>query len=224
MEDDNGTQSKGIEFQGCERAVVTGDFERVTINTSWYASDGFATSYNEIGPVSGRTQIDRSNVGDIGESGFVIVTIAAYESGSAEPTISKRNPNTEACNRKLRPATETTETETETAEETRKTTRESETTRQQTTERTTEPQETTDASSTSREPSTSVESTANSTPEATDTGGGTSGESGGGTGEEWSRHRERTSGSGTSGSGSGGETSGSGTSGSDSSASGNESA
>ncbi|WP_231185256.1 hypothetical protein [Haladaptatus sp. DYF46] len=209
MEDENGTRSKGIEFQGCERAVVTGDFERVTINTSWYASDGLATSYNEIGPVSGRTQIDRSNVGDVGESGFVIVTVAAYESGSAEPTISKRNPNTEACNRKLRPTTETTGTETETGTQTRETTQESETARQQTTERTTKSQETTDASSTSRESSTSAESTANSTPEATDTGGGTSGESGDGTSE--------------SGADAGGG-SASGTSGSDSSASGNESA
>ncbi|MFH5800005.1 hypothetical protein [Haladaptatus sp. CMAA 1911] len=223
MEDENGTRSKGIEFQGCERAVVTGDFERVTINTSWYASDGFATSYNEIGPVSGRTRIDRSNVGDIGKSGFVIVSVAAYESGSAEPTISKRNPNTEACDRKLRPTTETTETETETGTRTRETTQESETARQQTTERTTESQETTDASSTSRESRTSAESTANSTPEATDTGGGTPGESGDGTSESGA-DAGGGSASGTSGSGSGGETGGSGTSGSDSSASGNESA
>jgi hypothetical protein len=211
MEDENGTRSNGIEFQGCERAVVTGDFERVTINTSWYASDGFATSYNEIGPVSGRTRIDRSNVGDIGESGFVIVNVAAYESGSAEPTISKRNPNTEACNRKLRRTTETTETETETREETRDTTRESENTRQQTTERTTKSQDTTDASDTSRESSTSDESTANGTPEATDTGAETSGESGGGTsesgvgaGETSESGSSETSGSGPSGSETGG--------------------
>jgi hypothetical protein len=214
MEDKNGTQSKGIEFHGCDRAVVTGDFERVTINTSWYASDGFATSYNEIGPVSGRTQIDRSNVGDVGESGFVIVNVAAYESGSAEPTISKRNPNTDACNRKLRRTTETTETETETRRETGGTTRESETTRQQTTDRTTKPRETSDgASSTSQEPSTSVESTANSTPEATDIGGETSGESATGDGESGvdvgetsgsGVNESGTSGSGTSGSGTGG--------------------
>ncbi|WP_423744190.1 hypothetical protein V5735_14650 (plasmid) [Haladaptatus sp. SPP-AMP-3] len=184
MDDKNGKSSKRIEFLGCERGVVTGDFERVTIDTSWYGPGGFATSYNEIGPVSGRTQIDRSNVGDIGESGFVIVTIAAYESGSAEPTISKRNPNTEACNRKIRPTTETTGQTTETETQGR-TTREPETSGKTSEPTTAQREETTDdASRTSQEPSTPEESTANDTPaEATDTGGGTSSESGGGTSE-----------------------------------------
>ncbi len=96
-----------IEFLDCDRAVVTGEFERVAISTSWYAPDGIATSYNQIGPVSGRTTIDRSNVGDIGESGFVISEISAYESGSAEPTLSERPSNFDACLDGIRPGNTT---------------------------------------------------------------------------------------------------------------------
>ncbi|WP_227353649.1 hypothetical protein [Haladaptatus salinisoli] len=96
--------TRRIEFLDCDRARVTGAFERVAISTTWYASDGVATSYNEIGPVSGRTRIDESNVGDVaGVSGFVITDVAAFESGAAEPTISKRNPNLKACLRRVRP-------------------------------------------------------------------------------------------------------------------------
>jgi hypothetical protein len=97
--------TKRIEFLDCDRARVTGAFERVAISTTWYASDGLATSYSEIGPVSGRTRIDETNVGDVaGVAGFAITDIAAFESGAAEPTISKRHPNLNACLRQVRPA------------------------------------------------------------------------------------------------------------------------
>ena len=184
-------QAAHIEFLGCERAMVTGKFERVSIDSSWYDSSGIATSYNEIGPVSGRTQIDSSNVGDIGGPGFVIVNIIAYESGSAEPTISKRNPNTDACNRKLErkttgttetKTTETTTTGTETTDTTRKTQTKRETTRQDTaTPTTSQRAETSGKASTSRESSTPVGSTESGSAETADTGDGTpsgSGESG----------------------------------------------
>ncbi len=103
--DDGENPTNRIEFLDCDRARVTGEFERVAISTTWYASDGVATSYNEIGPVSGRTRIDESNVGDVADvAGLTITDIAAFESDAAEPTISKRNPNSKACLRKIRPA------------------------------------------------------------------------------------------------------------------------
>lgn len=172
----SGKQSARIEFLGCEKAVVTGKFERVTINSSWYDSSGIATSYSEIGPVSGRTRIDRSNVGDVGESGFVVVNITAYESGSGKATISKRNPNTKACDRKLKQEATTTETETATTETTTETETQTKrgTTRRETTNPTTARQrETAGEASTSRESSTPVESTPSDSPDAPDTGSGT---------------------------------------------------
>ncbi len=175
-----------IEFLGCEKAVVTGKFERVTINSSWYDSSGIATSYNEIGPVSGRTQIDRSNVGDVGESGFVVVNITAYELGGGKATISKRNPNTKACNRKLEREATTTETETTTTGTTTETKTQTKrgTTRQDTAKPTTSRQrETAGEASTSRESSTPAESTPSDSPDVPDTGGGTVGGSGTGSGE-----------------------------------------
>ncbi|WP_433629639.1 hypothetical protein [Halomicrococcus sp. NG-SE-24] len=104
-DDDGETPTTGIEFLACDRARVTGAFERVTIDTTWYATDGVARSHNEIGPVSGRTRIDESNVGDVaGVAGFVITNIAAFEQGAGEPTVSKRNPNTDQCLGQIRPA------------------------------------------------------------------------------------------------------------------------
>ncbi len=103
--DDGKKPAQRIEYLDCDRARVTGEFERVAISTTWYASDGVATSYNEIGPVDGRTRIDESNVGDVGGvAGFVITSVAAFESGATEPTMSKRNPETEACIGRVRPA------------------------------------------------------------------------------------------------------------------------
>ncbi|WP_144239995.1 hypothetical protein [Haladaptatus cibarius] len=109
-QDDN-DQARRIEFLACDRARVTGEFERIAISTTWYASDGVATSYNEIGPVSGRTEIDESNVGDVaGVAGFAITEISAFEANATEPTISKRPPNLDACLQEIRPddGTETT--------------------------------------------------------------------------------------------------------------------
>ncbi|SIR30758.1 hypothetical protein SAMN05421858_2191 [Haladaptatus litoreus] len=107
-EDDQGSR---IEFFACDRARVTGEFERITISTTWYAPDGLATSYNEIGPVSGQTEIDESNVGDVaGVAGFAITEISAFEANATEPTISKRPPNLDTCLQEVRPddGTETT--------------------------------------------------------------------------------------------------------------------
>ncbi len=173
--EESGKRAAHIEFLDCDRAVVTGEFERVTINSSWYDSSGIATSYNEIGPVSGQTQIDSSNVGDVGGAGFVIVNVTAYESGSGKATISKRNPNTDACNRKLeRKTTGTTETTTdETTDTTRKTQTKRETTRRETATPTTSRRAETSEASTSRESSTPVESTESGSADTADTGDGT---------------------------------------------------
>ncbi|RBI60031.1 hypothetical protein DMJ13_20320 [halophilic archaeon] len=104
-DDDGETPTTGIEFLACDSARVTGAFERVTIDTTWYAPDGVATSHNEIGPVSGRTRINESNVGDVaGVSGFVITNVAAFKQGAGEPTLSKRNPNMNRCLGQIRPA------------------------------------------------------------------------------------------------------------------------
>ncbi|GAA0227464.1 hypothetical protein [Haladaptatus pallidirubidus] len=115
---DDGEQAKSIEFLACDRARVTGEFERIAISTTWYAPDGVATSYNEIGPVSGQTEINESNVGDVaGVAGFAITEISAFESNAVDPTISKRPPNLDACLQEIRPddGTETTNTKTDEA-------------------------------------------------------------------------------------------------------------
>ncbi|WP_435155132.1 hypothetical protein [Haladaptatus sp. DFWS20] len=112
---DEDNPSSGIEFLACDRARVTGSFERITISSSWYTPEGIATSYNEIGPVRGRTIIDESNVGDVDSAaGFVITNISAYELGAVRPAISKRQPNMNACDQAIRPTQQpTTETTTE---------------------------------------------------------------------------------------------------------------
>ncbi|WP_266078491.1 hypothetical protein [Haladaptatus caseinilyticus] len=119
LNDEDGPSSD-IEFLACDRARVTGSFERITTSSSWYTPEGIATSYNEIGPVRGRTMIDESNVGDVdGAAGFVITDVSAYESGAARPTISKRQPNTNACDQAIRSTQQsTTETTTERTETT----------------------------------------------------------------------------------------------------------
>ncbi|WP_327051239.1 hypothetical protein [Halomicrococcus gelatinilyticus] len=93
-----------VEFTDCDRAVVRGDFGAVAVDTVWFASDGFATSFTVLGPVSGRTVVDRSNAGDIADvSGFVITRITAGAELGAEPTLNVRNPNLEECIQSIRP-------------------------------------------------------------------------------------------------------------------------
>ena len=93
-----------VEFTDCDEAVVRGDFGAVTVDTVWFASDGFATSFTVLGPVSGRTVVDRSNAGDIADvSGFVITRITAGEALGAEPVLNVANPNLDACVESIQP-------------------------------------------------------------------------------------------------------------------------
>ncbi|WP_217694404.1 hypothetical protein [Haladaptatus litoreus] len=97
-------RKRSIEYLDCDRAIVQGNFEQISIDTVWFARDGFATSFNVIGPVRGRTIIDRSNAGDIDDiSGFVITRLSGFDEEFGEPVITVANPNLEECFQQIIP-------------------------------------------------------------------------------------------------------------------------
>lgn len=84
-----------IEVVNCSAVRVTGDFERVAVDSSFYAADGAATNTQEFGPVEGTTVIDLAP-GD-GIAGESIDHVAAYESEAGSVTLEQENPNQERC-------------------------------------------------------------------------------------------------------------------------------
>ncbi|WP_266075363.1 hypothetical protein [Haladaptatus caseinilyticus] len=87
-----------VEFDNCSAVSVYGSAERVAVGTTWFASDGVATSYFEYGPVNGTTDVTPPNQG---KAGTLVTYVRVYDDHQATPVLSRRHPNATACHRRI---------------------------------------------------------------------------------------------------------------------------